>query len=34
VTTRASNLHTDLLDLFGQTDPALAGGPPSLESVR
>jgi Protein of unknown function (DUF4058) len=30
VTTRASNLYGDLLELFGQTDPSLADGPPPL----
>ena len=28
VTTRTSNLYRDLLELFGQTDPSLADGPP------
>ncbi len=30
VTTRQFNPYGDLLDLIGQTDPALAPGPPSL----
>jgi hypothetical protein len=30
VTTRQSNLYGDLLDLIGQTDPALAPEPPAL----
>jgi hypothetical protein len=30
VTTRGSNLYGDLLELLGQTDPALADGPPPL----
>jgi hypothetical protein len=33
VTARASNLYGDLLELFGQTDPALAGGPSPLYAV-
>jgi hypothetical protein len=33
VTTRTSNLYCDLMDFFGQTDPSLAGGPPSLYAV-
>jgi hypothetical protein len=33
VTTRTSNLYGDLLELFGQTDPALAGGPFPLYAV-
>jgi hypothetical protein len=33
VTTRASNLYGDLLELFGQTDPSLADGPPPLYAV-
>jgi hypothetical protein len=30
VTTRASNLYSDLLDFLGQVDPSLADGPPPL----
>ena len=33
VTTRTSNLYRDLLELFGQTDPSLADGPPPLYAV-
>ena len=33
VTTRASNLYRDLMDLVGQTDPSLADGPPPLYAV-
>jgi Protein of unknown function (DUF4058) len=33
VTTRTSNLYSDLMSLFGQTDPSLAGGPPPLYAV-
>ncbi|MBV8229270.1 MAG: hypothetical protein JO329_04715, partial [Planctomycetaceae bacterium] len=33
VTTRTSNLYRDLMDLFGQTDPSLADGPPPLYAV-
>jgi hypothetical protein len=33
VTTRRSNLYGDLLDLIGQTDPALSPAPPSLYAV-
>jgi len=33
VTTRASNLYSDLLGLFGQADPSLADGPPPLYAV-
>jgi Protein of unknown function (DUF4058) len=33
VTTRTSNLYSDLIELFGQTDPSLAGGPPPLYAV-
>ncbi len=33
VTTRTSNLYSDLMELFGQTDPALADGPPPLYAV-
>jgi len=30
VTTRTSNLYSDLIELLGQTDPSLADGPPPL----
>ena len=30
VTTRTFNLYSDLMDLFGQTDPSLADGPPRV----
>ena len=33
VTTRTSNVYGELLELFGQTDPALAGGPSPLYAV-
>jgi hypothetical protein len=33
VTTRDFNLYGDLMDLFGQTDPSLADGPPPLYAV-
>jgi hypothetical protein len=33
VTTRSSNLYHDLMELFGQTDPSLADGPPPLYAV-
>ena len=33
VTTRTSNLYSDLMELFGQTDPSLADEPPSLYAV-
>ncbi len=33
VTTRASNLYGDLMDVVGQTDPSLADGPPPLYAV-
>jgi len=33
VTTRASNLYRDLMDLVGQTDPSLDDGPPPLYAV-
>jgi hypothetical protein len=33
VTTRTSNLYGELMELFGQTDPSLAGGPPALYAV-
>ena len=33
VTTRNSNLYGDLMELFGQTDPSLAVGPPPLYAV-
>ena len=33
VTTRTSNLYGELMELFGQTDPSLAGGPPPLYAV-
>jgi len=33
VTTRASNLYRDLMDLVGQADPSLADGPPPLYAV-
>lgn len=33
VTARTSNLYGGLLELFGQTDPALAGGPSPLYAV-
>ncbi len=33
VTTRTSNLYSDLIDLLGQADPALADGPPPLSAV-
>ena len=33
VTTRSSNLYADLIELFGQADPSLAGGPPPLYAV-
>jgi hypothetical protein len=33
VTTRTSNLYGDLLELFGETDPALAGEPLPLYAV-
>jgi hypothetical protein len=33
VTTRTSNLYSDLMELFGQTDPSLADGPPPLYAV-
>jgi len=33
VTTRTSNLYVDLLELFGQSDPSLADGPPLLYAV-
>ena len=33
VTTRTSNLYGDLIELFGQTDPSLADGPPPLYAV-
>ena len=33
VTTRTSNLYSDLIELFGQADPSLADGPPPLYAV-
>jgi hypothetical protein len=33
VTNRTFNLYGDLMDLFGQTDPSLADGPPPLYAV-
>ncbi len=33
VTTRSANLYAELLDHLGQTDPALADGPPSLSAA-
>jgi len=33
VTTRNANLYSDLMELFGQTDPSLAAGPPPLYAV-
>jgi hypothetical protein len=33
VTTRASNLYGDLMELIGQADPSLAQGPPPLYAV-
>jgi hypothetical protein len=33
VTSRTFNLYKDLMDLLGQTDPALAAGPPPLYAV-
>ena len=33
VTTRTFNLYGDLMELFGQPDPSLAGGPPPLYAV-
>src|SRR5262249_11210849 len=33
VTTRTSNLYSDLMELVGQTDPSLADGPPPLYAV-
>ena len=33
VTTRTFNLYSDLMDLFGQTDPSLADGSPPLYAV-
>jgi len=33
VTTRAFNLYSDLMELFGQADPILADGPPPLYAI-
>jgi hypothetical protein len=33
VTTRTSNLYSELMELLGQTDPSLADGPPPLYAV-
>jgi Protein of unknown function (DUF4058) len=33
VTTRTSNLYSDLLELWGQKDPSFGGGPPALYAV-
>jgi hypothetical protein len=33
ITTRTANLYGDLMELFGQTDPSLADGPPPLYAV-
>jgi hypothetical protein len=33
VTTRTANLYSDLMDLLGQTDPSMTGGPPHLYSA-